>query len=430
MSTAKTTDPRGERRTTPSTRAAANPTTFPARRTPPRIELLDLGDDEVADELGRIETETGTGAMEAETANSTSSPTAEADSLFVDGLSPSILMTPSMSDLDFGLFSDGDFAEDIGTLLPPPVSGEMIVDDVGATGMDVDGSGLDDVELIYSQANPAAATAAPPPGGAPGPMALTDKAYLFGGDNSLSLKSVFPNAGAKFSPLRQFEMLDSKQSRHANPPRAASPTNLRLPNTWGGGSGAGAASAEGAIVPYQPGVMVKREADPDDFDLPALEYSQWDAAQREQIRKNPPRSMKTITDFELAYVDLKDLNELMDREGYTEEQKRQAKLRRRKVKNRNSAKGSATKKRTQFNSIAQTNKQLLDVVSELQNRNTKLATANNELQQQTEEARQVAAAALQEKEAFQREIERLTARLSEMQSQSEHGSPLSHAMSP
>jgi hypothetical protein len=156
----------------------------------------------------------------------------------------------------------------------------------------------------------------------------------------------------------------------------------------------------------------------DDFDVQALEYPGWDNAQREKIRLNPPQSMKTITDFELAYVDLKQLNALMDKDGYTEEQKKQAKLRRRKVKNRTSAKGSATKKRTQYNSIAQTNKQLLTVVSELQNRNTKLTSANSELQQRTEEAQQLAAVALHEKEVFQHEIDRLTSLLSQMQSQS------------
>eukprot|EP00038_Savillea_parva_P007355 m.169526 g.169526 ORF g.169526 m.169526 type:complete len:518 (-) comp13113_c0_seq1:294-1847(-) len=371
--------------------------------------------------------------------------------------SPSLLMTPSLPlpELDFSMLPDGDFGGGIDALLPPsPNDGESGMDlDGGASEsvvipppitssasssgaaavtdtnpMDMGGVGLDDlddIELLGEDSPPVyfdnsmgGSTA----GGPPGPKALTDKAVLSGeGSNRFSIESVFPSAGSRFSPLRQYQMLDSKQPRRA--PSTLSSSGLGGQFGWGNGSsGAGVGEADdasdGAIMPYsrRPNLGgVKLEVDELDMDLPALEFSGWDAQQREKVRKNPPKSMKTITDLELAYVDLKDLNTLMDKAGYTEEQKRQTKIRRRKVKNRNSAKGSATKKRTQYHSIAQTNKQLLDVVTELQNRNTQLASANNELLQQTEQARQIAEQALKEKERFQREIDRLTRLLGNMQ---------------
>eukprot|EP00037_Helgoeca_nana_P021240 m.213773 g.213773 ORF g.213773 m.213773 type:complete len:542 (-) comp25567_c0_seq1:516-2141(-) len=388
---------------------------------------------------------------------------------FPVGLSPSVLMEPALSfeelsleDLDFGMLPDlpdGDFPDDIDSLLPPtptPTAATMgegdgarsARSDGGAVdGMDLEsGPIMDDIEFLgdHSDDSPddspfrpfssstaqsgsgsgsgyAAAGGGSASGGPPGPMAIADKAALFSGKNPLSLNSVFPNAGARFSPLRQFQMLDAKQQQQQGPPGA-----MRVSGNWDNTGSALARSGSGSeLVPYPydaggnaSAFTVKHEMTDDDFDVQALEYPGWDNAQREKIRLNPPQSMKTITDFELAYVDLKQLNALMDKDGYTEEQKKQAKLRRRKVKNRTSAKGSATKKRTQYNSIAQTNKQLLTVVSELQNRNTKLTSANSELQQRTEEAQQLAAVALHEKEVFQHEIDRLTSLLSQMQSQS------------
>lgn len=171
----------------------------------------------------------------------------------------------------------------------------------------------------------------------------------------------------------------------------------------------------GAVVPYDPVSAAANSALKfDEDDLPAFEYSSWDEHQRVRVRVEPPETIAKITDFELAYIDLSDLMKLMEKAGYTPEQVRQTKIKRRKLKNRNSARGSATKKRSQFNTIATTNKQLSDMVSDLRNRNHALSSANGRLQRQTEQARIIAAEAVKERKRYQAEIERLTMMLDGM----------------
>eukprot|EP00041_Stephanoeca_diplocostata_P020227 m.450107 g.450107 ORF g.450107 m.450107 type:complete len:368 (+) comp21509_c0_seq1:99-1202(+) len=168
-----------------------------------------------------------------------------------------------------------------------------------------------------------------------------------------------------------------------------------------------------AVVPYDPLLAAANaKFEDDDFEPAAIEYSSWDEKQRERVRVQPPETIDKITDFELAYIDLADLMRLMKSAGYTEEQIRQTKVKRRKLKNRNSARGSATKKRSQFNTIANTNKQLSDMVQDLRSRNTALMNANTRLQRATEQARIVAVEAVRERKAYQQELERLTTLLS------------------
>lgn len=170
-----------------------------------------------------------------------------------------------------------------------------------------------------------------------------------------------------------------------------------------------------AVVPYDPILAAANtKYEDDDFEPPALEYSSWDERQRDRVRVQPPETIDKITDFELAYIDLADLMRLMKSAGYTEEQIRQTKVKRRKLKNRNSARGSATKKRSQFNTIATTNKQLSDMVQDLRSRNTALMNANTRLQRATEQARIVAVEAVRERKAYQQELERLTTLLSSL----------------
>jgi len=374
----------------------------------------------------------------------------DADFLTAGTLSPPL---PPFSDLDLGLDLDvlpeGDFGGDLGSLLPPsPAFAQSMELELGGGA----GAGAGPAESTapgHSGAIEVLGATEPEGLGNASSMALTEKNALFGGDNALSLGAVFPDGGSRFSPLKHYEMLHNQknQSRRGRGRSTLStPGPIRIAKgatRWGRGRATAtpaAAEASSAIMPYNPATAprVKREAAEDDFGVPALEYAGdadgesgavgsgasdgWDLQQREKINLNPPKSMSTITDLELAYVDLKHLNTLMDKAGYSEEQKKQAKVRRRKVKNRHSAKGSATKKRTQYNSIAQTNKRLVDFVTELQSRNTRLASHNQELLEQTEEARRVAEEAVQEKEAFQREIDRLTALLGQMQADSAMGS--------
>jgi hypothetical protein len=72
----------------------------------------------------------------------------------------------------------------------------------------------------------------------------------------------------------------------------------------------------------------------------------------------------------------------------------------------------------------------MDVVTELQSRNTQLATANSNLLEQTEQARRVAAQALMEKEAYEREIQRLTRLLGQLRTVEQPSEPSSEAGSP
>lgn len=323
-----------------------------------------------------------------------------------------------LSDFDFSMLPEGDFPEDIETLLPALTGPED-------TGFTDDGYPSRGVPIQRSTSGP-------------GPMALEDTSEANTSavptSSALSLQSMFPDGGSRISPLTQYRMLDSRQSRKSSihggagsqfkippgmpaGPHEGWPAGLAPPNRDPGA---------GAILPYddtQQGNFakpsrIKREPGlaTDLNELPAIEFSSWDAAERDRVKRSPPSTIEGISDLELAYIELKDLNRLMEKAGYTEEMKKATKVRRRKVKNRNSAKGSATKKRSQFHSITATNKQLLDVVSELQNRNDALTSANTELQQQTEHAKQVAEQALREKEAFQREIARLTEALGKLES--------------
>jgi FtsZ-binding cell division protein ZapB len=371
-----------------------------------RLERIMLSDNTPPLELPAMETApTGTAANPL------------SDAMLTD---ESLLLTPTLNlgDLDFTL-PEGDFAADMESLLPSPTasSGAMDVDEVELIGGDREAAGFDN-----------GAGAAVANGGS---RALEDSSTLLGSNHSLNLHKMFPTAGARFSPLQQYHMLDSKQSRRSN--LSSQPYRFPGNGEWGSGidvseqgSAAGAAAMGNEIMPYTPrGNTHKRikrepmaienisETDAND-EVPAIEYSSWDAKERERIKQKPPKSIENITDLQLAYIDLKDLQALMDKAGYTEEQIRATKIRRRKVKNRHSAKGSATKKRSQFNKIASTNQKLTDVVRELQNRNQALVSENDELQQQTENARKIAEQALQEKEAYQREIHRLTSLLSSM----------------
>lgn len=169
----------------------------------------------------------------------------------------------------------------------------------------------------------------------------------------------------------------------------------------------------GAMVPYDPTVAAQSVMKSSDS-VPAIEFSSWGQRERERVRISPPDSIDKLTDFELAYIDLQDLMRLMEKAGYSEEDIKRTKIKRRKLKNRNSARGSATKKRSQFNSIASTNKQLSDLVTDLKNRNSTLLNVNQQLQRQTEQARRMAQEAVRERIAYQQEVQRLTKMLGDM----------------
>lgn len=169
------------------------------------------------------------------------------------------------------------------------------------------------------------------------------------------------------------------------------------------------------IVPYNPAVAAKQKPPETLSDLlewvglPAneLEYSTWSDREPKQTNFVPPENVRDITDEQLGIIDLKLLVKLMEKAGYTEDEMQATKTRRRKIKNRNSAKGSANKRRVQMNSIATVNDKLIQVVSGLKSQNDKLQNTNKELIQQMAIAQHEAEKAREERERYQAEINRL-----------------------
>lgn len=112
----------------------------------------------------------------------------------------------------------------------------------------------------------------------------------------------------------------------------------------------------------------------------AFEFKDWEQEARAMVAKSPPKTMKNISDEQLAFADLRLLMNLMNKEKYTSAQIEGTKKLRRKCKNRLSAKGSASKRRVQMSSIAAVNNQLLQCVLALKNQNTDLHESNIQLQ--------------------------------------------------
>jgi len=357
---------------------------------------------------------------------------------------PQTTVSPSgpMLELGTAAISDGGVVGSMSSmnspLLPPDIDALL---DGGSMGFDV---GIDslDVDMLGS---PAAQGSLPSPTGrpaSPGALGLSPRfedldmddtalfdfgqsesaALLDSNSGALALQSVLPGSGTRMSPLKQYQMMSPTPGRSASfglPPRFTAPLS---------GVGGSAEASGSEIVQYNPAaaaaaasaaeVMPRFKLEPLDphtaGELPALEYGNWGAAEREAVKVAPPDSMDTITDMQLAYIDLKDLHRLMAEARYTPEQIKDTKLKRRRLKNRNSAKGSATKRKTQMNSQKTTNERLAQVVTDLQNQNEKLVGVNAKLLAQTEEARRVAAAAVAEREHFQRELQRMSAMLQSM----------------
>ena len=140
----------------------------------------------------------------------------------------------------------------------------------------------------------------------------------------------------------------------------------------------------------------------------AAEFESWEQEAKRAAAMNPPTSIKTITDEQLAYTDLEVLMRLMRKARYTPAQIAATKKLRRKCKNRLSAKGSASKRRVQMSSIAAVNKRLVQCVSGLSSKNDQLEASNARLQAEVQAARDEASRADAEKARFQAEVDRLT----------------------
>mmetsp|Transcript_9003 Transcript_9003/g.23180 ORF Transcript_9003/g.23180 Transcript_9003/m.23180 type:complete len:192 (+) Transcript_9003:248-823(+) len=126
----------------------------------------------------------------------------------------------------------------------------------------------------------------------------------------------------------------------------------------------------------------------------------------------PLRTLRGLSDRRLISIDLKGLHDLMDRAGYSEEQQEEVRARRRKLQNRNSAKTSAARKRKQYDSMAETNEQLIRELRRVNKKVARLEGDNAVLQLKAREAVAGHAKATRETEIFKREISLLTSLLS------------------
>ena len=88
-----------------------------------------------------------------------------------------------------------------------------------------------------------------------------------------------------------------------------------------------------------------------------------------------PLTISDASDHQLAFGDLKKLMAMMRGAGWPEAKIQAAKIRRRKLKNRTSAKGSTIRKRHEFGNLAEENKQLADTFGSLLQKITVLEAA-------------------------------------------------------
>eukprot|EP00037_Helgoeca_nana_P026268 m.295570 g.295570 ORF g.295570 m.295570 type:complete len:192 (-) comp27181_c0_seq3:213-788(-) len=113
-------------------------------------------------------------------------------------------------------------------------------------------------------------------------------------------------------------------------------------------------------------------------------------------------TMKPITDCDLLRMEANELRAMMDRAGYTKEEKTATKSRRRRLQNRHSAKLSAARRQEEFDDIVRTNACLSTQMKALQVRNAKL-------EQETTQARITINQAFLMGEAYRQEIASLSA---------------------
>lgn len=92
-----------------------------------------------------------------------------------------------------------------------------------------------------------------------------------------------------------------------------------------------------------------------------------------EAHTNPPTDMASITDEQLGYIDIRLLIDLMHKAGYTEVQIQDTKTRRRKIKKRISAEGSASKRRAELDLVTNANKRLAQLVHQ----NSQLHASNH-----------------------------------------------------
>eukprot|EP00039_Didymoeca_costata_P030417 m.29440 g.29440 ORF g.29440 m.29440 type:complete len:423 (-) comp8102_c0_seq1:1023-2291(-) len=146
-----------------------------------------------------------------------------------------------------------------------------------------------------------------------------------------------------------------------------------------------------------------------DTDFKALEFSTWDDKQAQNSLQHLPDRFEDLTDYQLAFIDRVKLRQLMEKAGLTPKEMQEVKVRRRKLKNRQSAKNAVGKKKRQFQGLAAANSQLSNTVDKLKRQNAVLQGRNKQLEQSFAKAAQLARQAARERELYEAEIRRLTA---------------------
>jgi len=114
--------------------------------------------------------------------------------------------------------------------------------------------------------------------------------------------------------------------------------------------------APGALVAYQP---TKGTMDAVDGSGELVQWQDSRGQLRPQLVGPIPDNFDDLTENQLAYIDRKKLEQLMHKAKFTEQQIKEVKLRRRKLKNRRSAKLCTSKKKMQTGQIVETNNVLM-----------------------------------------------------------------------
>eukprot|EP00038_Savillea_parva_P030335 m.77148 g.77148 ORF g.77148 m.77148 type:complete len:225 (+) comp9115_c0_seq2:444-1118(+) len=111
--------------------------------------------------------------------------------------------------------------------------------------------------------------------------------------------------------------------------------------------------------------------------------------------------LEGMADRDLMNIDLTQLQVLMDAAGYTQKQQEETKSRRRRLQNRNSAKISASRRQSKFDSVSKTNERLRQELERVRNETAVL-------ERQRDEARLTASRLAEDNVSLRREIQSLT----------------------
>eukprot|EP00036_Acanthoecidae_sp_10tr_P010907 CAMPEP_0182925820 /NCGR_PEP_ID=MMETSP0105_2-20130417/10682_1 /TAXON_ID=81532 ORGANISM="Acanthoeca-like sp., Strain 10tr" /NCGR_SAMPLE_ID=MMETSP0105_2 /ASSEMBLY_ACC=CAM_ASM_000205 /LENGTH=186 /DNA_ID=CAMNT_0025063687 /DNA_START=182 /DNA_END=742 /DNA_ORIENTATION=- len=124
-----------------------------------------------------------------------------------------------------------------------------------------------------------------------------------------------------------------------------------------------------------------------------------------------------LSDSALTDTPLKKLHAMMNKAGFSEEEKDALKAKRRKLQNRNSAKTSAKRKQTKYSAMVAENSKLRRALSEKERENVELKSAYNAVARAAEEARAKSRQAAQETGAQKRENELLSLLLAQREAE-------------